>query len=149
MKAVVLYESMTGNTRRVAELIGGALAAEGDDVSVRPVTDIDYHELAVADVAFIGTWVDGLVLFGQRPGRAARLRKLPVLDRKPVAVFCTYAINAGNALNKTAALLQSKGAVIVGGHQFRRDRLERGVVEFVRDVRERVSSSQPAANSPD
>lgn len=140
MKAVVLYESMTGNTKRAAELIGGALAAGGDDVTVRPVTDIDYHELAVADVAFIGTWVDGLVLFGQRPGRAARLRKLPVLDRKPVAVFCTYAVNAGHALDKTADLLAAKGATIVGRRQFRRDRLERGVAEFVDEVREAVSS---------
>ena len=82
MKAVVLFESMTGNTRRAAELIGGALAAQGDEVSVRPVTDIDFHELAIADVAFIGTWVDGLVLFGQRPGRAGRLRRLPVLDHR-------------------------------------------------------------------
>ena len=147
MKAVVLYESMTGNTRRAAELIGGALAADGDDVSVRPITDIDYHELAIADVAFVGTWVDGLVLFGQRPGRAGRLRKLPVLDRKPVAVFCTYAINAGKALDKTAALLEGKGAVIVGRRQFRRDRLEQGVAEFVDDVRRAVSSS--ATRSPD
>ena len=155
MKAVVLYESMTGNTKRAAELIGGALEAAGDEVSVRPVTDIDFHELAVADVAYIGTWVDGLVLFGQRPGRAGRLRKLPVLDRKPVAVFCTYAVNAGKALNKTAELLAGKGAVIVGGHQFRRDRLERGVTEFVRDIRERVSSGETprtagtASHTPD
>ena len=140
---------MTGNTRRVAELIGGALAAEGDEVTVRPVTDIDYHELAVADVAFIGTWVDGLVLFGQRPGRAARLRKLPVLDRKPVAVFCTYAINAGHALDKTAALLETKGAMIVGRHQFRRDRLEQGVAAFVDDVRRQVSSGTSATRTPD
>jgi hypothetical protein len=124
-------------------------------VSVRPVTDIDFHELAVADVAFIGTWVDGLVLFGQRPGRAGRLRKLPVLERKPVAVFCTYAVNAGKALNKTAELLAGKGAVIVGGHQFRRGRLERGVTEFVRDIRDRVSSgatartAQTASHTPD
>ena len=146
----MLYESMTGNTKRAAELIGGALAAAGDDVTVRPVTDIDYHELAVADVAFIGTWVDGLVLFGQRPGRAGRLRKLPVLDHKPVAVFCTYAINAGKALDKTAGLLEGKGAVIVGRHQFRRDRLERGVAEFVDEVRRKVgSSSTPAVRTPD
>jgi len=141
----VLFESMTGNTRRAAELIGGALAARGDEVSVRPVTDIDYHELAVADVAFIGTWVDGLVLFGQRPGRAGRLRKLPVIDHKPVAVFCTYAINAGKALDKTASLLEERGAVIVGRHQFRRDRLEVGVAEFVDEVRGAVGASATTA----
>jgi menaquinone-dependent protoporphyrinogen IX oxidase len=149
MKAVVLYESMTGNTREAAERIGGALAAAGDDATVRPVTNIDFHELAIADVVFVGTWVDGLVLFGQRPGRAGRLWKLPVLDRKPVAVFCTYAINAGKALDKTAAILEAKGARIAGRRQFRRDRLERGVAEFVAEVRDKVSSWQPAPSNPD
>src|SRR5688500_3737585 len=120
MKAVVLFESMTGNTKRAAELIGGALAAAGDDVTVRNITDFDFHELAVADVVFVGTWVDGLVLFGQRPGRAGRLRNLPVLDRKPVAVFCTYAINAGRALDKTAGILEAKGASVLARRQFRR-----------------------------
>ena len=149
MKAVVLYESMTGNTKRAAELIGGALAAAGDDVNVRSVTNFDFHEVAVADVVFVGTWVDGLVVLGQRPGRAGRLRRLPVLDRKPVAVFCTYAINAGKALDKTAAILEAKGALVVGKHQFRRDRLEVGIAEFVDDVRARVSSSQPAPSNPE
>ena len=128
---MVLFESMTGNTKRAAELIGGSATAAGDEVSVRSVTDIDFHELATADVVYIGTWVDGLVLFGQRPGRSGRLQKLiPVLDRKPVAVFNTYAINAGKALDKTARLLERKGALIVGKHKFRRDRLEVGVVPF-------------------
>ncbi|MEY2447005.1 MAG: flavodoxin [Acidimicrobiaceae bacterium] len=149
MKAVVLYESMTGNTRRAAELIGGALAEAGDEVAVHSVTDFDFHELAVADVVFVGTWVDGLVVFGQRPGRASRLRKLPVLDRKPVAVFCTYAINAGKALDKTAAILEAKGGRIAGRRQFRRDRLEQGIAEYVDDVRAKVTSWQPAPSSPE
>ena len=90
-----------------------------------PVTNPDLHQLSVADLVFVGTWVDGLVLFGQRPGRATRLWKLPVLDHKPVAVFCTYAINAGKALDKTVAILEAKGARVVGSRQFRRDRIER------------------------
>jgi menaquinone-dependent protoporphyrinogen IX oxidase len=149
VKAVVLFESMTGNTKRVAELIGGAVAATGDEVVVRNITDFDFHELAVADVVYVGTWVDGLVLFGQRPGRASRLRKLPVLDHKPVAVFCTYAINAGKALDKTAAILDAKGATVVAQRQFRRDRLDQGVAEFVDEVRARVSSAEPAPSNPE
>lgn len=140
---------MTGNTKRAAELIGGALAAAGDDVAVHAITDFDLHELAVADVVFVGTWVDGLVLFGHRPGRAGRLRKLPVLDRKPVAVFCTYAIKAGKALDKTAAILEAKGALIPGRRQFRRDRLEEGIDEFVDEVRAKVSLWQPASSNPE
>ena len=134
MRVVVLYESMTGNTRRAAELIGGAAASRGAQVGVHPVTDPDLHELSIADVVFIGTWVDGLVLFGQRPGRVAHLRGLPVLDHKPVAVFCTYAINAGNALKKTATVLEERGARILTGQLFRRDKLDEGLDDFVDDV---------------
>jgi hypothetical protein len=141
VKVVVLYESMTGNTRRAAELIGGAVAATGADVSVYPVTNPNLHELSVADLVFVGTWVDGLVLFGQRPGRATRLWKLPVLDHKPVAVFCTYAINAGKALDKTVAILVAKGARVVGSRQFRRDRIEQGVQEFVDAVLQSVPTA--------
>jgi menaquinone-dependent protoporphyrinogen IX oxidase len=141
VKVVVLYESMTGNTRRAAELIGGAVAATDAEVAVHPVTNPDLHQLSVADLVFVGTWVDGLVLFGQRPGRATRLWKLPVLDHKPVAVFCTYAINAGKALDKTVAILEAKGARVVGSRQFRRDRIEQGVQEFVDEVLQSVPAS--------
>lgn len=142
MFVVVLFESLTGNTRRAAELIGGAAKVRGAQVAVRPMDAFDFHELARADLVFVGTWVDGFIVAGQRPGRAGRLRKLPVLDRKPVAVFLTYAINPGRALAKTEAVLRGRGANIVASQQFRRDRLERGVEDFVEDalssVQERI-----------
>ena len=69
---VVIHQSRTGNTRRAAELIGGAAEAAGDTVAVRPVTNIDFKELAEADLVFVGTWVDGLILFGHRPTPATR-----------------------------------------------------------------------------
>ncbi|MEY2590766.1 MAG: flavodoxin [Acidimicrobiaceae bacterium] len=140
MKAVVLFESLTGNTRRAAELIGGALQARDVEVTVRPIDAFDYHEVAVADVVVIGTWVDGLIVAGQRPGRVGKLRKLPVLDRKPVAAFVTYAINPGKALDKTVRVLEGRGADVIAKHQFRRDRIERDVPVFVGDVLDAVAA---------
>ncbi|SVC76627.1 uncharacterized protein METZ01_LOCUS329481, partial [marine metagenome] len=55
MNIVVIHQSRTGNTRRAAELIGGAAEAAGDTVAVRPVTNIDFKELAEADLVFVGT----------------------------------------------------------------------------------------------
>ena len=107
----MLYESRTGNTRRAAELIGGAAEARGHSVAVYPVRDFDFKELALADAVFIGTWCDGLVLFGHRPGSAGQIdRHLPVLDRKQVGVFLTYAIRPGKGLRKLARLVEAKGA---------------------------------------
>lgn len=141
MKVVVLFESMTGNTKRAAELIGGAAQARGAEVTVRPIDDFDFHEVAVADLVFVGTWVDGFIVVGHRPGRVAKLRKLPVLDRKHVAAFVTYAINPGKALRKTADELRARGADVVAQQQFRRDRIEAQVDEFVGEAMGRVGVS--------
>ena len=80
MRAVVIYESLTGNTARAARLVADEVAAHGVEVAVYPITDIGLKDLAEADIVFVGTWVDGLVLFGQRPGRAGRIKAMPVID---------------------------------------------------------------------
>ncbi|MGH9111593.1 MAG: flavodoxin family protein [Acidimicrobiales bacterium] len=131
-RAVVIYESLTGNTARAARLIGEAVAAEGVEVAIYPITDIGLKNLAEADIVFVGTWVDGLVLFGHRPGRAGRIRSMPVIDGKRVAAFMTYAIHAGKALDRFARVLEERGATVVGRALIRRDRLDAGVDEFVR-----------------
>ncbi|GIT47135.1 MAG: hypothetical protein Ct9H300mP12_17200 [Acidimicrobiales bacterium] len=64
---------------------------------MRPVTNIDYKELAEADLIFVGTWVDGLILFGHRPGDTGKVRQIPKLWDKKVAAFMTHAVNPGNA----------------------------------------------------
>jgi flavorubredoxin len=131
MRAVVIYESLTGNTAKAARLIAAEVAARGVDVSIYAITDIGLKDLAEADVVFIGTWVDGLVLFGQRPGRAGRIRAMPVIDGKQVAAFMTYAIKAGKALDRFANVLTERGATVVARGLLRRDHLDRGVDEFV------------------
>ena len=134
MRAVVIYESLTGNTARAARLIAEAARDEGADVTVYPITAIGLKDLAEADIVFVGTWVDGLVLVGHRPGRAGRLRALPVIDGKPVAAFMTYAIYAGKALERFERVLDERGATVVGSTLLRRDRLDAGLADFVHDA---------------
>lgn len=143
MRAVVIYESMTGNTARAARLIGAAAEAAGAEVAVFPIDAIGLKELAEADIVFVGTWVDGLVLVGHRPGRKAKLQRMPVIDGKRAAVFMTYAIHAGKALDKLAAVVEERGATVVGRRLFRRDHLGAGVDDFVHNALAAV----PATNS--
>ena len=131
MRAVVIYESMTGNTARAARLIADEVAAQGVDVTIYNITEIGLKDLAEADIVFIGTWVDGLVLFGHRPGRAGRIKAMPVIDGKRVAAFMTYAVRAGKALDRFAGVLDERGATVVASTLLRRDRLETGVADFV------------------
>ena len=131
---VVIHQSRTGNTRRAAELIGGAVAATGATVAVRPAGNLDYAELALADLVFVGTWVDGLVLFGHRPGDAGKVSQIPPLWDKKVVAFMTHALNPGNAADKLAALLSGNGAEVVAARSLNRRRLEVEAPAFVAEV---------------
>ena len=131
MRVVVIYESLTGNTRKAAGLIADELRRGGHGVTVCPVNGVDYQALADADVVVVGTWTDGMVFFGQRPGRAGRLRRLPFMQGKRCVVFCTYAVDQGGVLEKLVALLEERGAEVLGGMAIRRDRMTAGVSDFV------------------
>ena len=141
MNVVVIHQSRTGNTRRAAELIGGAAALAGATVAVRPVTNIDYKELAEADLIFVGTWVDGLILFGHRPGDTGKVRQIPKLWDKKVAAFMTHAVNPGNAADKVLALLEGQGATVVAARSLRRRRLGDEAPAFASEVLASVSVS--------
>jgi hypothetical protein len=131
MKAVVIFESLTGHTRTAAGLIAKELATAGVDAVACPITQIDYQALSDADLVIVGTWTDGFVFVGQRPGRAQRLWNLPVLDGKRAFVFCTYAVNSGKVLDKMTTILAARGADVLGGMAIRRDDIPGGARDFV------------------
>ena len=140
VNVVCIYESRTGTTRSVADDIAVAAHDRGAArVVVRAVDEVDLKELAEADVVFVGTWVDGVIVAGHRPGGAGRINRLPSLWNKPVATFCTYAIHAGSALRQLNGLLEAKGAHVVASEKFRRGRLDQGLDAFVDEALSHVA----------
>ena len=64
VNVIVIYESLTGNTRKAAGYIADALREAGADVTaVNPTTAIDYAALSAAELVVIGSWTDGLFVF--------------------------------------------------------------------------------------
>jgi hypothetical protein len=139
MKAVVIYESLTGNTRKAAGLIAAELTRGGVSTKATPITGIDYQALAEADLVIVGTWTDGLVFAGQRPGRSGRLKKLPYISGKRCVVFVTYAIDHGKVLDKFVAMMEDRGADVLGGMAIRRDDLVGGARDFAARVLDLVA----------
>ena len=135
----MIYESLTGNTRRAGELIGAELASRGVAVTVCPINAISYQALARADLVIIGSWTDGLLLVGQRPGRSGRLRAMPVIDGKRCLVYLTYAIDPGKALRKLEAIVEERGGTVLGGLAIHRGKLEEGARELAEGALSAVS----------
>jgi len=76
MKALVLYESMFGNTRKVAEAIGHGLGSV-HDVTVMAVADATPDAVAAADLVVVGgpTHVHGLPRPKSRAGAVPMVHK--------------------------------------------------------------------------
>jgi hypothetical protein len=128
---MVIYESLTGNTRRAAGLIGGQLAAGGLDViNLSPANAVDLQALSAAELVVVGTWTDGILVVGQRPGRAGRLQQLPAMRGKRAVVYCTYAINPGKTIDKLMGIVAGRGADVMGGLALHRRHLEEAAADF-------------------
>lgn len=130
MNIAVVYESLTGNTARAGELIAAELRARGANATASPIDRVDLPMLSAADLVVVGSWVDGLFVFGQKPGRPWRLAKLPVIDGKKAAVYCTFAINPGKTLDSLSGIVERRGGDVIGGFAIQRGDLEEGAVEF-------------------
>lgn len=134
MEAVVIYESLTGNTARAGQAIAALLTAEGLPTRAFPITAIDYQALSQAELVIVGSWTDGLIFVGQRPGRVGRIASMPALAGKQAVVYLTYAIDPGKALHKLASAVEARGAEVIGGETIRRDKLDAGVADLVERI---------------
>lgn len=131
MRAIVIYESLTGNTARAARLIAGHLDGAGVPTAVCPITAVDHQALADADLVVVGSWTDGLLFVGQRPGRSGRLKGLPSMRGKRAVVFCTYALDVGRTVEKLEAIVADLGAEVLGGMSIHRRDIPAGAQDFV------------------
>jgi hypothetical protein len=99
------------------------------------VIEVRQADVEQTDLLFIGTWVQGFILFGVKPaGADLWVPALPALKDKPVAVFCTYAFNPRRSLDRLSNLLVARGASIVGKRAFHRRRPGDGVGDFARQM---------------
>jgi flavodoxin len=154
MKTLIVYASRKGNTRRVAEEIGRAMADRGP-VDLLEVADAP-SRLPASDVVFIG---------GPTEGHSANPPMVEFLDRlapdsiasRKVAVFDTRLawprILSGSAADAIAQRLGAMGAVIVGTPgsfivtmkpELKTGELERAA-RWARDISAKIEQKVPVA----
>jgi flavodoxin len=109
-KAVIVYRSHSGVTRRYGEEIGAALTSHGLAVSVVSVGECDFATLVDADLLFLGCWTSGLFFVLQHPDEPwlAFVRDMPETKRPRVVLFTTYKLATGSQFRKMRAALAGK-----------------------------------------
>ena len=139
MQVVIIYESLTGNTRAAAQLISDAFFERGVAAKLFRIGGHDPAAVAEADLVIVGSWTDGLFVVGQKPAKRKKFKGLEDLSGKRCAVFCTYALDPGKTLDKFSKILTDQGADVIGGMAIRRNELQAGAAEFVARVMDSVS----------
>jgi hypothetical protein len=134
VSAIVIWESLTGTTHKAADRIAAGLTDAGVDTTVSPVTRVDLAALSAADLVVVGSWTDGLVFVGQKPGRQSRLWALPALTGKRAFAYCTYAVDPGHAVDKLADIARDRGAEVIGARPVWRFGLERDCAAAVDQI---------------
>ncbi len=97
-RAVIVYRSRTGTTRRLAEEIGRHLASRDIEPRVVSVGDCDVRTLAEVDFLLLGSWTSGLMVVRQHPDQpwVDFARAIPPTTAPRVALFTTYKIATGS-----------------------------------------------------
>ncbi|MBK9125001.1 MAG: flavodoxin domain-containing protein [Chloroflexi bacterium] len=135
MQILVLYQSRSGHTRQAAEAISAAARNLGHSVATKSVIEVRQADVEQAELLFVGTWIQGFILFGVKPaGADLWVPALPSLAGKPVAMFCTYAFNPRRAMDRLSDLLKARGATVVGQNTIHRSRPGDGAEDFVRQT---------------
>ncbi len=131
MKAAILFQSLTGNTRKAGELIAANLQQEGWGITtVTPMKDLEMAAIQNADVVIVGTWVHGLFVVGQAPWGIGAISHLPALRGKLAATYCTFALNPGSTLDKLDTAVSRLGAEVIGGLALHRSKLDEHAETF-------------------
>lgn len=113
-KALIIWYSQTGHTRRIARLMGKVWEKQGIAVEARDYRAVDRDAMASYDLIVIGTPVYYLDV----PGNVKEwLAGIPNIDGTPVASFVTFGGKGDNQHNTACTLLQllaAKGGVPAG-----------------------------------
>jgi hypothetical protein len=136
MKAVVVYESLFGNTARVGEAIAAALRARGVEVTAGPPASLEPSVVAAADLLVVGgpTHAHGMSSKGTRktavedkknaydaptvePGLREWIPSLPSGAGRPTAAFDTRfdkpKVFTGSAAKGIAKRLEHQGYRVI------------------------------------
>jgi flavodoxin len=97
-RAVIVYRSRTGTTRRLAEEIGRFLASRDIEPRVVSVGDCDVQALRDVDFLLLGCWTSGLMIVRQHPDQPwiDFAREIPSTTAPRVGLFTTYKLATGS-----------------------------------------------------
>jgi flavodoxin len=112
-KAVIVYQSKTGITKRFGKEINGYLAGKGIETHLVSVNEYKRGLAEQADYLLLGCWTAGFMLLFQHPDAIWKQFAigLPTMPDKKIGLFTTYKIATGSMFKSMKKALGNTGSV--------------------------------------
>jgi flavodoxin/Fe-S-cluster-containing hydrogenase component 2 len=115
MKILVIYFSLTGNTKKIAQAICTGIRSLGEECRIAKLKEVNINELDGYDLIGLGSPVH----FFEPANVTNFIRSLPVLKGKHVFLFCTHATRPEAFFPSMMESLNPKELLIIGtGHWY-------------------------------
>jgi flavodoxin len=126
MKALIIYNSQKGTTKKYAEKIGRYIETFDGKAVVKSINEATAMDVKSCDLLILGTWTSGRFLFGQKPDKAWLdfANRLPRIEGKETVLFTTYKIATGSMFRNMKKELEPKGYKILGCMKSREGKMD-------------------------
>ncbi|HPG39400.1 MAG TPA: flavodoxin domain-containing protein [bacterium] len=106
-KAVIIYNSKTGITRKYAEEMHNYLKSKAIDLHISSIQDYKPELLVNVDYVLLGCWTSGLFVVMQHPQKEWNefAATLPNLPNAKMVLFTTYKLLTGTMFKNMAKQL--------------------------------------------
>jgi len=114
VKSIIIYSSLTGNTKKVAQAIHSGMSRLVEQCDITTVKEVDIRLLAEYDLIGLGSPVWSRPYGGPAPNVKTFIDALPLLNGKHTIVFCTHGIMPDLFFPTMVRLLMEKGLIVIG-----------------------------------
>jgi NAD-dependent dihydropyrimidine dehydrogenase PreA subunit len=112
MKSIVIYHSMTGNTKKIAQAIHKGMSQAGEPCDIAKLRDIDTHDLLGYDLIGLGS----PVIRGRELRNVTNFIEniLKSVDGKHGFAFCTHGAFPDRYLSRVVPAMIQRGLTVIG-----------------------------------
>lgn len=114
MKCLVIYFSLTGNTKKVAEAIYSGIKGSGEQCDIAKLKEINIPDIARYDLIGLGSPVH----YFEPANVGSFIKRMVSVNGKHCFVFCTHATRPEAFFPSILEALQVTGVIVIGAHNW-------------------------------
>lgn len=111
MKGIVIYHSITGNTKKIAQAIYAGMRQTGEACSIAKIKDITLQDLSSYDLIGLGSPV---MYFRELHNVTNFIESMRNVEGKHSFAFCTHGTIPGGYFARTVPAMTQRGLTVIG-----------------------------------